>query len=186
MPFRVNARNYFITYPQCDKSPEDVATFIAGIRSYSAILSVRETHEDGNPHIHVLVQFDRKFDCKNERQFDFDGFHPNITAARSVADCEKYCRKGSPEGENIFETGIFSGKRLWSEIIDATTSEEVHSLAKEISPRDYVLSYDRICQYAETKKFVTTEYVSRFTNFLVPEGCQKWLTEEFRKVLPQP
>lgn len=186
MPFRVNARNYFITYPQCNISPEAISTFIENIKPVTAILAVREHHEDGHPHLHVLVQFERKYDCRNETTFDYEGFHPNIQPARSVADVQKYCLKDSPQGENIYSSGEFSAKRVWSEIIAAATSEEVHSLAKEISPRDYVLSYDRICQYAETKKFVTTEYVSRFTTFVVPEGCQQWLTEEFRKVLPQP
>ena len=180
MPFRVNAKNFFITYPQCDTLPDVIADHIGGIRPVEAILAVREKHEDGNNHLHVLVQFVTRYDCKNERAFDFEECHPNIQPARNVADVKKYCLKGNPTGLDIYEEGDICAKRLWSEVIAAETAEEVHSLAKEISPRDYVLSYDRICSYADTKKNRLERYAPRFTDFVVPDEISEWVVQELR------
>lgn len=179
MVFRVNARSFFLTYPQCPLAPSVVAENIP--RPYQGVLAVREKHEDGNFHIHVLVTYGKKFDCRNERQFDVDGFHPNITAARSVPDCEKYCKKDNPTGDDIFEYGTIGAKSsIWAQIVSAETAEEVHAMVKREAPREYVLSYDRVCNYAETKKFKAEEYVSEHSVFILPEVVQAWVRDELK------
>lgn len=179
MSFRVNAKNFFITYPKCHISPKDISEHIANVREYNSILAVRELHEDGTPHLHVLVQFASKFNCTRQDAFDYEDavekFHPNIQSARNVADVKKYLLKSAPEGDNIHEEGEISAKRLWSEIVNASTSEEVHNIARELSPRDYVLSYDRICQFAQTKRFRREEYVPKYNTFAPPEDCEQWV-----------
>lgn len=182
MSFRVNAKNFFLTYPKCHVSPKDIAEHIANVREYTSILAVRELHEDGSPHLHVLVQFAQKFNCTRQDAFDFEDavekFHPNVQSARNVADVKKYLLKSAPQGDDLHEEGEIASKRLWSEIVNASTSEEVHSIAKELSPRDYVLSYDRICQFAQTKRFRREEYVPKHNTFSPPEECLDWVRLE--------
>nr|AEY75694.1 truncated regulatory protein [Cotton leaf curl Burewala virus] len=93
--FKVQAKNYFITYPQCSLTKEEALSQIQAINTPSNkkyIKLCRELHEDGSPHLHVLIQFEGKFVCTNNRFFDLVSptrsahFHPNIQGAKSSSD----------------------------------------------------------------------------------------------------
>lgn len=177
--FRVNAKNFFLTYPKTDEtSPKSLGEFLLGQRPVTGVLVVRERHADGTYHLHALVAYARKYDCKNERAFDFGEYHPNIQSARNVGDVYEYCIKHNPEGDDRFEFGNFAKKRTWADVIAATTSDDVFAIAKEIAPRDFVLQNDRIASYASSKRVKIDNYESPHVTFNVPDILEDWRNNE--------
>ena len=57
------------------------------------VIVSREAHEDGSPHIHCYLYFDKQFDLKNERFFDLGSYHPNIQSAKSLRAVQQYIKK---------------------------------------------------------------------------------------------
>nr|WRQ96236.1 AC4 protein [Squash leaf curl China virus] len=110
--FKVNAKNYFLTYPKCSLTKEEALSQLKTLESPTSkkfIKICRELHEDGSPHIHVLIQFEGKFQCKNNRFFDLVSqsrsahFHPNIQGAKSASDVKQYIDKDG----DVLEWGVF-------------------------------------------------------------------------------
>ncbi|AAM12371.1 replication associated protein Rep [Sida mottle virus] len=85
--FRVQAKNIFLTYPQCPLTKEEALSQLQAIQLPSNkkfIKICRELHEDGQPHLHILLQLEGKIQVTNNRLFDLVSptrsahFHPNI------------------------------------------------------------------------------------------------------------
>nr|AGS77229.1 AC1 [Mungbean yellow mosaic virus]AGS77263.1 AC1 [Mungbean yellow mosaic virus] len=100
--FAINAKNYFLTYPRCPLTKEDVLEQLLALSTpvnKKFIRVCRELHEDGEPHLHVLLQFEGKLQTKNERFFDLVSptrsahYHPNVQAAKSASDVKSYMDK---------------------------------------------------------------------------------------------
>jgi len=187
MPFRLNAKNVFLTYPQCDTLPSLLGTHLETLRPASYILVVREKHQDGHYHLHALVQWVDKINVRDNRWFDHNGFHPNIQPARDVSAVRDYILKAVPEipnDDDIWTMGSFSSNKKtdkWLAVANATSEEECIAAALEASPRDFVLQHDRITDYAR-KKSRRIELYQHDPNisFNVPESIIAWMTEEFR------
>nr|UOK16091.1 AC4 protein [Tomato yellow leaf curl virus] len=110
--FKLNAKNYFLTYPNCSLSKEEALSQLKNLETPTNkkyIKVCRELHENGEPHLHVLIQFEGKYQCKNQRFFDLVSpnrsahFHPNIQAAKSSTDVKTYVEK---DGDFI-DFGVF-------------------------------------------------------------------------------
>jgi len=186
MPFRFNAKNAFLTYAQCPLSPESIGRHLLSLRPAIYIHAVRETHEDGNYHVHVLVQWPTKFNVRDERKFDIEGHHPNIQSPRDVQDVNDYISKtvaggGTPETEWIH--GTFTGKKtdeLWRKVAEATTEAEVMQAALEASPRDYVINNDKIREFAKSKSRHVAPYVPPPGQlFTLPDSLATYMIREF-------
>lgn len=91
--FRMAAKSFFLTYPQCNCSKEDLKNFLLAKRPTDYILIGQETHKDGGLHLHCLVSFKKKLNIKSDRFFDFNEFHPNIQATKNPAAVKNYIRK---------------------------------------------------------------------------------------------
>lgn len=107
MSFRFNAKNVFLTYPKCEATKEDLC---GALRNWDprpiAWCIAREEHKDGTHHLHALVGYGAKVNIRNERHWDFSGYHPNIGPARSIGASLAYLRKEDPEPVIVgFEPG---------------------------------------------------------------------------------
>ena len=95
--FRINARSVFLTYPQCDASPEDVLQKITAwgkSRKLKFAIVGAEEHKDGTPHLHAVLVFSARINVRRAAIFDaFTGKHGHYEATRSVAMCTRYCTK---------------------------------------------------------------------------------------------
>jgi len=91
--FRVNAHKFFLTYPQCNLEPADVLAFLKQKGFITRYTIGRERHEDGNPHIHAVVEYATKLNVVSEKAFDHNGFHPNIQPCRSYENSSAYAAK---------------------------------------------------------------------------------------------
>lgn len=173
--FRLNTKNVFLTYPQVDFTRDELLVFL---RTFDCtyLLVARERHVDGGLHYHCCLSFQRKINIRDSTKFDFRGYHPNIQSSRRITDVIRYCKK---EGD-FTEEGVPPVKRSWREIADSTTKDEFFTTVKEVSPRDYVLSYDRLHQFAEALESNKENYVPEYTDFEIPIELDDWFESDFR------
>jgi len=186
MPFRFNARNAFLTYPRCEHSPNALGEFLRDMRPTKYIHVVRERHEDGTPHLHVLVQWVDKFNCRDPRKFDYLGNHPNLQPCRDVAAVEDYITKSLSQDARAtdeFIHGTISRTNedsKWRKVAEAISEDDVLKAALEASARDFVIHHDRIREYARSRRRSRIPYSPRTGDtFRIPESLAQYMVTEF-------
>nr|AQT38106.1 replication-associated protein [Tomato leaf curl New Delhi virus] len=193
--FRVNAKNYFLTYPKCSLTKEETLSQLQTLETPTKkkfIKICRELHEDGSPHIHVLIQFEGKFQCKNNRFFDLVSpsrsahFHPNIQGAKSASDVKQYIGKDG----DVLEWGVFqidgrsarggqqTANDAYANAINTGNKEDALKVLKELAPKDYVLQFhnlisnlDRIF-HLDSEVYVSPIFISSVDR--VPPELGRW------------
>nr|ADR79365.1 C1 [Tobacco curly shoot virus] len=150
--FRINAKNYFLTYPHCSLTKEEALSQLKNLETPTNKLFIRicrELHEDGSPHLHVLIQFEGKFQCKNQRFFDLTSptrsahFHPNIQGAKSSTDVKTYMEKdGDVLDYGVFQVdgrsargGCQSANDAYAEAINSGSKHEALNILREKAPK---------------------------------------------------
>lgn len=92
---RVQAKGWFLTYPQCSLTKERVLELLQGLPEKKKIVEwvvAEEKHEDGSPHIHAFVKYDGKVSF-TPKKWDIDQFHGNYQVAKSWKAVRAYCEK---------------------------------------------------------------------------------------------
>jgi len=103
----INARNWFLTYPKCDATKEEVIENIKEFSKKSPIrgaIVAQEKHKDGTNHIHALIQFVDSyrtrlasvFDCLTIGEKHLEGKHGNYQSARNLQAVIDYVHKSDP------------------------------------------------------------------------------------------
>ncbi|AXU39866.1 replication-associated protein [Corchorus yellow vein Cuba virus] len=198
--FLVNAKNYFITYPKCSLTKEEALSQIQNLETpvnKKFVKICRELHENGEPHLHVLIQFEGKFKCQNNRFFDLVSpsrsahFHPNIQGAKSSSDVKSYIDK---DGDTL-EWGEFqidgrsarggcqTANDTYAKALNASSAEEALQIIKEEQPQHFFLQHHNLIANAQRifqkapEPWVPPFRLSSFTN--VPEEMQEWADDYF-------
>ncbi|AXB22628.1 replication associated protein [Alces alces faeces associated genomovirus MP146] len=164
--FLCNARHFLITYAQCGDLSEwrvlDCFTLLG-----AECIIAREYHEDLGIHLHVFVDFGRKFRSRRVDIFDVDGRHPNIK--RSWGTPEKGYDYAIKDGDVVAgglerPDGTFgSGKNfdLWSQIAGAGSKAEFWDLCEELDPKSMCCSFGQLQKFADWRfAEVPTEYAN--------------------------
>nr|AIT42273.1 replication associated protein [Tomato mottle wrinkle virus]AIT42277.1 replication associated protein [Tomato mottle wrinkle virus] len=198
--FKISSKNYFITYPKCSLTKEDALSQLQALQTPTNkkfIKICRELHENGEPHLHVLIQFEGKYQCTNNRFFDLVSptrsthFHPNIQGAKSSSDVKSYIDK---DGDTL-EWGEFqidgrsarggqqTANDAAAEALNAPSKESAMQIIREKLPEKYLFQYhnlnsnlDRIFN-KPPEPWVPPFRLSSFTN--VPDEMQEWVDEYF-------
>jgi len=107
MSFRLNAKQFFLTFPQCEVSKQTVAErlefkFAGELACYAIAAEHHEpTAEDpvGGPHLHILLHLTEKKNFKDPKCFDFlTESHGNYQAQKgSLAQAAVYLTKEDTE-----------------------------------------------------------------------------------------
>ncbi|ADO40471.1 replicase [Okra enation leaf curl virus [India:Sonipat EL14:2006]] len=196
--FLINSKNYFLTYPKCSLTKEEALSQIKNFQTPTSkkyIKICRELHENGEPHLHVLIQIEGKYKCQNQRFFDLVSpsrsahFHPNIQGAKSSSDVKSYIDK---DGDTL-EWGEFQidgrsargGQQTANDAdaaaLNAGSKSEALRVIKELAPKDYVLQFHNL--NANLDRIFTPPvevYVSPFPSSSfdqVPEELEEWAAE---------
>lgn len=84
--FRINAKNYFLTYAQCDVTKEDMRDHILGLEGdrIAWMVLASEKHADGGDHLHIQIEYENSRQIYKADHFDKGEFHPNITGTRNL------------------------------------------------------------------------------------------------------
>nr|QHU79563.1 replication associated protein [Opuntia virus 1] len=195
--FRINAKNIFLTFPKCSLTKEQALDQLKTLQTPTNIKFIRvceEHHQDGSPHLHVLIQFEGKFQTQNKRFFDLRHpnssiqFHPNIQAAKSSSDVKSYMEKERcflDYGEFQIDPrsargGRQSSNESYAKALNASSKDEALKIIKEEQPQHYVLMYhninanlDRIFE-PPTKKFEKL-----YSSFKITDDMEQWVGETF-------
>ncbi|ABF67532.1 replication protein [Sida mosaic Sinaloa virus] len=198
--FSVKARNYFLTYPECSLSKEEALSQLLNLKTpvnQKFIRVCREFHKNGEPHLHVLIQFEGKYNCTNNRLFDLVSptrsthFHPNIQGAKSSSDVKSYIEK---DGDTV-DWGEFqidgrssrggqqSANDSYAKALNAGSVQAAMAVLKEEQPKDFVLQNHNIRSNLEKifakapERWVPPFQLSSFTK--VPDEMQAWADEYF-------
>ncbi|CAD90090.1 AC1 protein [Euphorbia leaf curl virus] len=205
--FRLNAKNYFLTYPKCSLTKEEALSQLENLQTpvnKKYIRVCRELHENGEPHLHVLIQFEGKYQCTNNRFFDLVSptrsahFHPNIQGAKSSSDVKSYLEK---DGDTI-DWGEFqidgrsarggqqTANDAYAAALNAGSKSEALRVIKELAPKDYVLQFHNL--NANLDRIFTPPvevYVSPFSSSSfdqVPDELEEWAAENVVSAAARP
>ncbi|ACJ54759.1 Rep [Sweet potato leaf curl Lanzarote virus] len=160
--FNIKAKNYFLTYPQCSLTKEEALDQLLHLNTPTNkkfIKICRELHENGEPHLHVLLQFEGNYQCTNQRFFDLvspsrsSHFHPNIQRAKSSSDVKSYVDK---DGDTI-EWGEFqvdgrsarggqqTANDAAAEALNSGSKEAALQIIREKLPEKFIFQYHNLC-----------------------------------------
>jgi len=96
--YRLQGKQFFLTYPQCSVAKELTLmnikeTFKENLRF--AVVS-EEEHQDGTPHLHVALNLHKRIDWSTCTKMDaLTGQHGNYQTSRSMIAVVKYVVKGN-------------------------------------------------------------------------------------------
>nr|QBO66557.1 replication associated protein [Papaya leaf crumple virus] len=196
--FQIYAKNYFLTYPKCSLTKEEALSQLQNLQTpvnQKYIKICRELHENGEPHLHVLIQFEGKYKCKNNRFFDLVSptrsahFHPNIQGSKSSSDVKSYMEK---DGDTLdwreFQIdgrsargGQQSANDAYAQAINTGSKSEALRVIRELAPKDYVLQFHNLNANLDRIFAPPMEgYVSPFLSSSfdqVPEAIEEWASE---------
>lgn len=191
MPFRLNAKNLFLTYPQCDLELEVIRdTLLEALTTFepSYLVVSSEAHEDGQLHRHVFIALAKKSDIRNANALDINGFHGNYQTARQPNNSRNYVIK---DGQFI-EWGVWAGGKrkrdeIFAEALSKATREEAEEVLRTEAPRDYVMGYGNVSKcfdkmYAKVSPTFVPDY--EFSDFNVPADFWSWFNSSFMVSLP--
>ncbi|AAW82640.1 replication protein [Tomato leaf curl Pune virus] len=205
--FNINSKNYFLTYPKCSLSKEEALSQLQKLETPTSKLFIRvcrELHENGEPHIHVLIQFEGKFQCTNNRFFDLVSptrsahFHPNIQRAKSSSDVKAYVEK---DGDFI-DFGVFqidgrsarggqqSANDAYAEAINSGSKATALNILREKAPKDFVLQFHNLNSNLDriftppVEVYISPFSISSFDR--VPEELEDWAAENVVSAAARP
>lgn len=99
--FRLACKKISLTFPQCSVPREVMLDFLSSKKNPVIVVVSRETHKDGNYHLHCYLQYDKQFTSTKSNVYDivYEGvvFHPNIQATNDKNAWIKYITKTDNE-----------------------------------------------------------------------------------------
>lgn len=186
MAFRINARNLFLTYPNCG-AKQECFTFLK--RRFDAdlryLLVAQETHESGEPHLHAVVCLSRKINITGASSLDFNGHHGDYKAARDLAASITYCKKDDPVPLTYGQPPTFGQRNLWESARGAESFDSFMDAVANIDYKSYVIHHDKIESFARKKyKSDPVLYTNPFTNWIPNTAMDSWALENIENWVP--
>uniref|UniRef100_A0A8A4XC09 Replication-associated protein n=1 Tax=Grus japonensis Genomoviridae sp. TaxID=2814961 RepID=A0A8A4XC09_9VIRU len=154
--FSFRSRYALLTYAQCgDLDPWAVLDMVSAVPAECII--ARESHNDGEPHLHAFVDFGTRFYTGDPRRFDVDGRHPNVLpVGRTPGASYDYCIKdGDVVAGGLERPGSVAGAELpragsvWDTILSQPTVGEFWDSLRELAPRNLLINFNSCRAYAE-------------------------------------
>lgn len=159
MPFRLQAKTLFLTYPQCNTHKEVALQRIIEHWNVDWACVAAELHSDGEPHLHAAVCLKEKLTTRDASFADFVADqHGNYQAARSKKNVLKYITKADqqPACYGIDPSAALEGSdgrnginsnagRIAALVQEGKTLEEIH----EEMPGYFVTNLNKVqCYFA--------------------------------------
>lgn len=104
--FRLQGKNFFLTYPKCTLEKDVAMTLIKAKNETTYVAIASELHLDGTSHLHILICMKQKKNISNPLYFDLNTFHGNYQVARDSDDVLTYIKKSD---KNLLESGSYVG-----------------------------------------------------------------------------
>lgn len=191
--FRFQSKYVFLTYPKCTTTAETLLPYLWDKLTPYLIFFIAiatELHQDGTPHLHCLIQLNKKPHIRDPHFFDHEENHPNIQPARDSKHVLDYISKdGQIITRGEFKHHKVSPKKIddrWRDIMDtAQTKEEYLDLIRSNFPHEWATKLHWL-EYSAEKLFPTIQqpYQSPFNevHFHCHEQIQEWLNTDLYTV----
>lgn len=202
--FKFDSGYVFLTYPHSTFEHERLHEFINSVCPTDWLRVATEQHADGDPHVHAVGKFVRRFQSRNERIFDYDGRHPNIQSVRSVGKAVAYVAK---DGQFTDYGAVPTGgtKRTYQEAISlagsANEGEYLTACLEARMPHAYAKRFRELAFSCDSTTITdfdesTLQYISdaRLRELQLPEnkcavligptGCGKSIWAKWRAPKP--
>ncbi|GAB4857114.1 hypothetical protein Ancab_015025 [Ancistrocladus abbreviatus] len=189
--------------PHISMSKQDALSQLQAIQTPTNkkyIKICHELHEDGQPHLHVLVQFEGRFRCINNSVFNLvsrsrsSHHHPNIQGANPhLTSRLTSTRTGTPSNGGEFQIDGRSARGGPQSVNDAyaatlNTSNKATAVLviREQVPRDFVRDYPTLDSNFERifNPIQNNIFISKWdpSSFRVPDDLEQWVGEHFNKI----
>lgn len=164
---------------------EALTEYVKSKGTIIGLIACKELHQDGDPHFHLLLVYDKPLRVKRIDYWDYKDVHPNNqTQIRNMLDVWNYVNK---DGMEVIKDGTLiqppaAKPKKWGEILQtATNSSEFMELARLHQPRDFILQYDKLQQTAVElfRPPATTYETPAGYQFHLPAALQNYLETEF-------
>jgi hypothetical protein len=157
--YQFNARNVFLTYPQCAIPLPQLLAFLWTRPNVVYACVSSEKHVDGQLHRHAFVQFSKPLRTRDPRYFDFEGCHPNVQGARNSESTLKYVKKE----DDFLEKGSFVETRAGRKPKESMAATEIQEKAQSMTYAEFLcwasenkVMYAKDIWQAYAKKETTT------------------------------
>lgn len=187
-----NGKHWLLTYPaltyeQASKTKvaERIDELWGCAVQYSCV--AREKHEDGTPHIHVFLTFDKKKQFRARGELDTlipGGKHGDYKCMRfgSTDKMMKYVKKD----KNWTEKGVYISDSCnsWTQAINADSNEAALEILKVGQPREFVVYNSAITQTfskLHPKPLKPWQAPVDLSPWSLPAEVQGWLAQEYTK-----
>lgn len=149
--FRLNSGQLFLTYPQCDLSPDQALALLRDKLDFESYIIAQEEHSETGLHLHVYLRrgAGKKWNIRNPNQLDLGPFHGNYQGCRNPTAVMRYCTKDGNYLANV-DTTSKGGDSTWGSLISqartgATTTTLLDLLTENPkTARDLVLHREAI------------------------------------------
>ncbi|UTQ50857.1 MAG: replicase [Calystegia geminivirus 1] len=184
--FRINSKNYFLTYPKCSLSKEDALEALKNLPYPTNLKYARVCHQIGEPHhlLRVLLQFQANFSCTNQKFFDLQHptrtstFHSIIQSANS-SHVKSFIEKDVDYSE-WGELQVHGRSRggIYAEALKAPSKEAALQIIKGKNPKLFILQFHNL--NAKLDRIFTPPpalFVSQWnpSSFRVPSTIADWI-----------
>lgn len=174
-----------------------------GAKPVVSVYGSRELHEDGVPHYHVLLAFDRKVHWRNarkslqvwadidgKRQVDTESIYirkrPRSESQRHFLDCVQayIAKEGNTFGEWTHgEPSKGEKEKMWAQIVAEPSREAAEELIRKNFPRMYVMNHPSVQAFLreKAKGGMVTPYEPDFVRgpWKVPAKVLQWRSRNF-------
>lgn len=155
--FSFHARYALLTYPQCDGlDPWSIVNHLSKLEAECII--GRESHADGNTHLHAFTDFGRKRKFRRANIFDVDGFHPNIAPSRGTpgSGWDYATKDGDIVAGGLIERPgdrqrLDGDGTKFHQIISAETEDQYWELVRNLAPELLLRNYASLKAYASNQ-----------------------------------
>lgn len=199
--FRINAKRFFITFPQCDTPKQEVFDNVKLLPHYQSCIVARELHEDGHPHIHILLICSKELNIRDPRYFDSlagsyetpvlgnpHKFHANVGSVRKFQACITYTRKSADYlednmGRHAQSTRSGSKNVVFQLLRESSSVKEAMDTLLEEDPRSFFLYGSQVSsnliRIHGTPKPEYTPHSSFTCSFVLPPSIEEWYNQYF-------
>jgi hypothetical protein len=178
----MHAKQWFLTYPKCYLEKDVALSELQGkfAATVDAYVVAREMHQDGTPHLHMYLKFNRKINLnKNMNKFDLTNpddpekpYHGHYLTCRNPAAVLKYCTKG---GDFIKkDVGKDDNIAKARDMAKDGMLQEAKAVLWETDPRLMLRSYTQVCAALTSLTYQRYQTPYSLEDFKIPEALAKW------------
>ena len=156
--YNFNQKSVMLTYTHTDNpkiTKQEIGEYFRDHFNAKVVVVCEELHKDGSPHLHVLVEWEEKFNSHSVDIFDFKGKHPNIGRMEN---------KNKNTRGNALTYMMKYDKNLWTHGIDINNWKYTSNNHKKYIAQDLIDEKVTLPEVVEANPSILFDYNRIKTN----------------------